>query len=109
MKLIDLMLQNTRKEGRRKGGGRAEGLGLKNFDCIWTGGGAAEGRSNTMFFKVPDVVFYDSSMLRGLAEGRRKGGGRAAQIKMTFSKVVILNGIWIGGRAAEGRRKGGTN
>ena len=58
-----------------------------------------------MFFKVPDVVFYDSSMLRGLAEGRRKGGGRAAHIEIAFSKLVILNGIWIGGRAAEGRHK----
>ena len=33
------------------------------------------------------------------------GGGRAAHVEMAFSKVVILEGRWIGGRAAEGRRR----
>ena len=78
MKLIDFMLRNTRKEGRRKGGGRAEGLGLKNFDCIWTGGGAAEGRSNTMFLQHARCClsrFFDATLI----------GGRAAEGQQLFS------------------------
>ena len=57
-----------------------------------------------MFFKVPDVVFHDSSILSGLAEGRRKGGGRAAQIEVLFWGENF--GV-SGGGAAEGRQRGG--
>ena len=44
-------------------------------------------------------------MVCGLAEGRRRGGGRAKIIEKRFENLVILNGMWIGGGAAKGRRQ----
>ena len=116
-------------EGRRKGGGRAtiiekqfENLAILNG--MWIGGGVAEVGGRRLLRRNLKISRF--SMECGLAEGRRKAGGRAAEgrgkggygiwsgggrakhLKMSCENLVILNGIRSGGRAAEGRRKGDT-
>ena len=82
MNLLDVENLNgiSSAEGRRRGGRVRRAI----LNGICSGGGAAEGREKCTFFHVSDDTNHESSMVRGSAEGRRRGGGRAKIIEKRF-------------------------